>query len=88
MFINDDRETAKLGDRVIAGVIGGFCGFLFGGLVAFLVSRFLGWDFGLQWWVALAFGIYAFSAPARSTQLWTEFWEHMLSLLGRHTPRL
>ncbi|MEE4173892.1 MAG: hypothetical protein V2I57_06535, partial [Xanthomonadales bacterium] len=58
--LKDDRETAALGDRLIAGVIGGVCGFGLGILVEALVALALGNGFGLRWLVAGGFAVYAF----------------------------
>ena len=82
MYSNDDRDTAKLGDRVIASVIGGLCGFLVGALAGFLLSKLLGSNYGLAWWGAAGFAAYAFVAPSRSTEIWSEFWESLLGFFG------
>ena len=83
MYTNDDKDTAKIADRLIAGVIGGLCGYFFGVVLAFLVVSFVGRDFGLPWFVALGFGVFAFLSPSRSTELWSEIWAKALELLGK-----
>lgn len=85
MYIKDDHATAKIGDRLIAAVIGGLCGYFFGGLVGYLTSRFLGSDFGLAWWFATGFAVFAFLAPSRSREMWSGFWEGLLKLFSSAT---
>ena len=82
MFHHDDHQTATLGDRVIAAVIGGLCGYLIGSLAAYIAVRFLGETYGLPWWVSGAFAAFAFLAPARSRELWSEFWRSLLGLFS------
>ena len=82
MYSKDDRDTAEFPDRLIAGVIGGLCGFLFGGMLGFLTQRFLGSSYGLAWSVAGGFAVFAFIAPSRSTEIWSEFWEAVLGFIG------
>lgn len=83
MYLHDDRETARAADRLIAAIIGGACGFFFGGLLGLLSHRFLGSTFGLPWLIALGFGLYAFLAPSRSRDLWSRFWEGILDAFAR-----
>lgn len=82
MYTRDDRDSAKLGDRTIAGIIGGLCGYFLGALAGYLINRFLGSNFGLAWWFAVGFAIYAFSSPSRSTEIWSRFWEGLLGFGG------
>lgn len=85
--LKDDRDTAAPGDRLIAGVIGGFCGFGLGTLVEALVALALGQGFGARWLVAGGFGAYAFLAPTQSTELWSAIWERILQAWQRLTGR-
>lgn len=78
MYTVDDRHTANLADRLIAAVIGGLGGFFVGFFVAFLVSILFGSDFGLAWWMAAGFAVFAFLAPSRSRDIWSVFWAAFL----------
>ena len=60
MYLNDDYKTAKIGDRIIARAIAGFCGFWLGGFFGILVYEFTDNNYGLAWFFALAFGVFAF----------------------------
>lgn len=83
MYHHDDRDSAAMADRFIAGVIGGICGFLFGGLIDFAIARLFAASFGLEWWLGAAFAVYAWLAPSRSTALWSGFWHGIFSAFGR-----
>lgn len=85
--LKGDRDTAALGDRLIAGAVGGFCGFGLGILVEILVALVLGSGFGLRWLVAGGFAVYAFLAPTHSTELWSAIWERALQAWQRLTGR-
>ncbi|KAA9131372.1 hypothetical protein F3N42_08605 [Marinihelvus fidelis] len=79
MFLNDDTDTAKLGDRLIAAVIAAFLGFWIGGFFGMLSMKITGSNYGLAWLSAAGFGLYGFLAPSRSTELWSRFWTEVLS---------
>ena len=52
MFLHDDRHTAPLVDRLIAGVIGGFFGYWIGLVVALGIDALFGsnLDPSGSWW--------------------------------------
>lgn len=81
MYTKDDQQTAKVADRIIAGVISGGCGYFFGVLLAVIAFSFLGNDYGLKWVVAILFASFGFIAPSRSRDLWSAFWSGILSML-------
>jgi len=82
MYLNDDYKTAKIGDRIIARAIAGFCGFWLGGFFGILVYEFTDNNYGLAWFFALALGVFAFFAPSKSREIWSAFWEELLGLLS------
>ena len=82
MYTFDDRETAKIGDRMIAAVIGGLFGFLIGLVLARGVDALFGARYGIDWIIAALFAAYAFVAPSRSRALWSAFWEEVLGWLS------
>jgi hypothetical protein len=82
MYTVDDRETAKLGDRLIAAVIAALLGLLIGSLLAAGAASLFGDRYGVHWIVAGLSGAYGFIAPARSRALWSAFWEEILGWLS------
>lgn len=70
----DDKDTASLTDRLIAGVIGGFFGYWIGLAVALIVGALFESRFGSEWIVLAICAAYAFVAPARAQALWTSIW--------------
>lgn len=82
MILNEDSKSAKLGDRLIAAVIGGLCGLLIGSAFAILVRFVSPSDYELSWIFASAFAIFAFIAPSKSTKIWSAFWEEILRFLS------
>jgi hypothetical protein len=82
MYTFDDRETAKLGDRLIAAVIAAFLGLLIGSFLAAGAAKFFDSAFGVNWIIAGLSGAYGFLAPARSRALWSAFWEEILGWLS------
>lgn len=82
MFLHDDRHTAPLIDRLIAGVIGGFFGYWIGLVVALIVGALFGSRFGSEWIVVAVCAAYAFVAPARAQALWTSIWRETGGRIG------
>lgn len=82
MFTRDDRDTVKIGDRLIATAIAAFLGFWLGGFFGIIALKFADSSYGLPWIVAAGFGIFAFIAPSRSTEIWSAFWEELLGFLS------
>jgi len=80
MYSKDDLHTAKFGDRAIAAVIAGFCGYFFGLLLSMIAASFFGNDIGLKWIVGGLFASFGFIAPSRSREFWSSFWSELLSL--------
>jgi len=84
MYTKDDQDSAKVTDRIIAGVIAGFCGYFLGVLVEGLANSVLGNGYGVTWVVAIGFAAFGFLAPSRSRDLWSAFWS---GLLGAFSSR-
>ncbi len=84
MFLNDDRDTAKLGDRLIAAAIAAFLGFWIGGFFGVLALKITGSSYSLAWLAAAGFGLYGFIAPSSSTDLWSRFWTEVLGYFSHH----
>ena len=79
MFAPDDRETAKLGDRIIAAAIAGVCGFMLGWVIAIVAVRLFQSGAWIVWVPTIALGLYGFRAPNRSRDMLTEFWSQILN---------
>jgi hypothetical protein len=86
MYLNDDQKTAKVGDRLIACLIGGVCGYLLGGFVTFPVFWLFGSYFYLPAITAAGFAVYAYSAPSSSTLLWTDIWSKAIEISNKVLP--
>lgn len=84
MFLNDDHDTARIGDRIIAAAIAAILGYWLGLVVGFLVEKVAGSTLGAQWFAAAGYGVYGFLAPARSTALWSEI---LAGLMGFFSGR-
>lgn len=82
MYINDDHDTAKLADRIIACVIAGICGYFFGGFVEFLAMKLFNNGYELSWVLAIGFAIFGFMAPSRSREVWSAFWSGLLGVFS------
>ena len=82
MFLHDDRHTAPLVDRLIAGVIGGFFGYWIGLVVALGIDALFGSHFGSQWIMVAICAAYAFIAPTRAQALWTSIWRAVSGAFG------
>lgn len=82
MYTADDQETAKIGDRIIAAVIAGLCGYFVGWLVAIMVVSFFGGGQWLSWLFVVGFSIFGFIAPSRSRAIWSHFWEELLGFMS------
>lgn len=82
MYTVDDRDTAKIGDRIIAAAIAGFFGYFFGSVVAGGAAALFGSRYGVHWIITAMFAAYAFIAPSRSRALWSAFWEEVLGWLS------
>ena len=82
MYTVDDRETARLPDRLIAGVIAALLGYFIGSILAPGVAALFGERYGVHWIIAGLSGAYGFIAPARSRALWSAFWAEVLGWLS------
>lgn len=82
MFDHDDRYSAKLVDRLIAGAIGGICGYWIGFVFALIFYAMIGSRFGTQWIIAAVSAVCAFAAPARAQALWSRVWREISGAFG------
>ena len=82
LYTVDDQETAKLADRLIAGVIAAILGYFIGLILAAGAASLFGERYGVHWIVAGLSGAYGFIAPARSRALWSAFWAEILGWLS------
>jgi len=82
MILNDDQNSAKIGDRIIAALIGGLCGFFIGLVFDIIQRKLLGGNLPIQWILSLGCAVFAFIAPAKSTSIWSAFWEELLGFLS------
>ena len=74
MYTKDDRDSAKLPDRLIAAAIGGILGYWIGKLVSLILISIFGWGGWINWLFTFGFGAYGFMAPMRSRDMWGNFW--------------
>jgi len=78
MYSHDDKDSAKLPERIFAAVVAGACGYFVGWFIAFVAVKVTGGGAWFAWVTAVVLAVYGFIAPSRSRDLLTEFWNEVL----------